>query len=129
MPVNEIDCRGLACPGPVVACSRVVKQDAPAALNVLVDNPAAVENVSRFLRTSGYAVSSERREEALWLVQASRDAGGAPEAVPAPQSAITNFSGSPYSARNVSRKSPENPPGTLTAPYGQAHDTLSLGTK
>lgn len=87
MPVNEIDCRGLACPGPVVACSRVVKQDAPAALNVLVDNPAAVENVSRFLRTSGYAVSSERREKALWLVQASRDAGGAPEAVPAPQSA------------------------------------------
>lgn len=87
MPMKEVDCRGLACPGPVVACSRVVKQDAPAALSVLVDNPAAVENVSRFLRTSGYTVNSKRREEALWLVQASRDAGSAPEAAPAPQPA------------------------------------------
>ena len=84
MPVNEIDCRGLACPGPVIACSRVVKQEAPSSLCVLVDNLAAVENVSRFLRTSGYAVTSERKEEALWQVCASRDGSSASEAAPQP---------------------------------------------
>lgn len=82
MPVKEIDCRGLACPGPVVACGRVVKQEAPAALCVLVDNMAAVENVGRFLRANGYVVDTERKEDALWQVNASRDAGSAPETTP-----------------------------------------------
>ena len=75
--MKEVDCRGLACPGPVVACSRLVKEEAPSALAVLVDNAAAVENVSRFLRTSGYAVAGERREESLWRIRASRDGGSA----------------------------------------------------
>lgn len=90
MPTMEVDCRGLACPGPVVACSRAVKQEAPAALSVLVDNPAAVENVSRFLRTSGYAVSCDRKEDALWQIHASRDADSLPAAAPAPQPAAAD---------------------------------------
>lgn len=87
MPIKEMDCRGLACPGPVVACGRIVKQEAPAALRVLVDNLAAVENVSRFLRTSGYTVSSERKEDALWQVDATRDASSTPDEAAAPQPA------------------------------------------
>lgn len=83
--MKEVDCRGLACPGPVVACSRLVKEEAPSALAVLVDNAAAVENVSRFLRTSGYAVASERREESLWRIRASRDGGSASDAAPQSQ--------------------------------------------
>ncbi len=85
--MKEVDCRGLACPGPVVACSRLVKEEAPSALAVLVDNAAAVENVSRFLRTSGYAVASERREESLWRIRASRDGGSASDAAPQSQPA------------------------------------------
>lgn len=87
MFMKEVDCRGLACPGPVVACSRLVKEEAPSALAVLVDNAAAVENVSRFLRTSGYAVASERREESLWRIRASRDGGSASDAAPQSQPA------------------------------------------
>ncbi|WP_297261607.1 sulfurtransferase-like selenium metabolism protein YedF [uncultured Desulfovibrio sp.] len=87
MSMKEVDCRGLACPGPVVACSRLVKEEAPSALAVLVDNAAAVENVSRFLRTSGYAVASERREESLWRIRASRDGGSASDAAPQSQPA------------------------------------------
>lgn len=85
--MKEVDCRGLACPGPVVACSRLVKEEAPSALAVLVDNAAAVENVSRFLRTSGYAVAGERREESLWRIRASRDGGSASDAAPQSQPA------------------------------------------
>ncbi|WP_297228133.1 sulfurtransferase-like selenium metabolism protein YedF [uncultured Desulfovibrio sp.] len=93
MPMKEVDCRGLACPGPVVACSRVVKQETPSALCVLVDNPAAVENVSRFLRTSGYTVSNERKEEALWQIQASREAVGTSEAASVPQASAPSTRG------------------------------------
>lgn len=93
MPIKEVDCRGLACPGPVVACGRVVKQEAPDALCVLVDNMAAVENVSRFLRASGYSVGSERKEESLWQVIASRDSGSTPESAPQQQPAAATASG------------------------------------
>lgn len=93
MPMKEVDCRGLACPGPVVACSRVVKQETPSALCVLVDNPAAVENVSRFLRTSGYTVSNERKEEALWQIQASREAVSTSEAASVPQASAPSTRG------------------------------------
>lgn len=78
MSVQELDCRGLACPGPVVQCGRIVRQEAPAALRVLVDNTAAVENVSRFLRANGYDVTSAQAGEGLWHVEAARDAASPP---------------------------------------------------
>lgn len=92
MPVQELDCRGLACPGPVVQCGRIVKQEAPAALRVLVDNTAAVENVSRFLRANGYDVTSAQAGEGLWHVDAARDAASmpAPAASAGPAAAPSN---------------------------------------
>lgn len=89
---KELDCRNLACPGPVVRCAQTVKEDAPEALRVLVDNSAAVENVSRFLRANGYAVESAPAGEGLWHVDAARDAApaSAPSApdVPAAPAAV-----------------------------------------
>jgi len=52
-----IDARGYSCPTPVLMVQKAVKQDAPAALDVLVDDHCAVENVTRFATNSGYAVS------------------------------------------------------------------------
>ena len=51
-----IDARGYACPMPVVMVQKAVKQGTPEALEVLVDNQCAVENVSRFAGNSGYTV-------------------------------------------------------------------------
>lgn len=42
---------------PVVMVQKAVKADAPAALEVLVDNQCSVENVTRFAENSGYKVS------------------------------------------------------------------------
>jgi selenium metabolism protein YedF len=56
--VKEIDCRGLACPGPVLKAKNVIDDAAPAVLRVMVDNEAAVQNVSRFLGTRHYKVSA-----------------------------------------------------------------------
>ena len=52
-----IDARGFVCPMPVVMVQKAVKKDAPDALDVLVDNTCAVENVTRFGESRGYAVS------------------------------------------------------------------------
>lgn len=52
-----IDARGYVCPMPVVMVQKEVKKNAPAALEVLVDNQCAVENVTRFGGSQGYQVA------------------------------------------------------------------------
>ena len=52
--MKTLDCRGLACPQPVMRTRDALEQGRPQELLVLVDNAAASENVSRFLRRSGW---------------------------------------------------------------------------
>jgi selenium metabolism protein YedF len=56
MKSQELDCRGQACPQPVLKTREIVDQGDVLQLTVLVDNEAARENVSRFLERSGYQV-------------------------------------------------------------------------
>ena len=51
---KELNCCGLACPEPVIRCRRMLEEEKPASLRVLVDNTAASENVGRFLGRTGY---------------------------------------------------------------------------
>ena len=53
---EKLDCRGLACPNPVLKAKEVIDRGGVGRLEVLVDNPAAKENVSRFLSRMGYEV-------------------------------------------------------------------------
>ena len=55
-----VDARGLSCPMPVVMVQKEIKKNAPNTLEVLVDNPCSVENVTRFARSSGYQVTLEK---------------------------------------------------------------------
>ena len=66
-----LDCSGLACPQPVLTTKRAVESEGPVRLQVLVDNQAALENVSRFLSSNGYAASSISQEE-KWLITAEK---------------------------------------------------------
>ena len=52
-----VEARGLLCPMPVVMVQKEVKANKPAALDVLVDDPCAVENVTRFANFQGYQVT------------------------------------------------------------------------
>ena len=52
-----VDARGLLCPMPVVMVQKEVKLSKPATLDVLVDDPCAVENVTRFANSQGYKVA------------------------------------------------------------------------
>ncbi len=58
---TELDCRGLACPAPVLQTKEHIEQEHPESLIVLVDNEAARQNVSRFLSTQRFAVSVEEK--------------------------------------------------------------------
>ncbi|MBR5882348.1 MAG: sulfurtransferase-like selenium metabolism protein YedF [Mailhella sp.] len=80
--MNEIliDCRGMACPQPVIKTREVLEQK-PASVSVLVDNAPASENVRRLLEKSGYgSVNVEQREASLWAVNASADCAACAEA-------------------------------------------------
>ncbi len=63
-----IDARGYSCPIPVVMVQKEIKKNAPAALEVLVDDRTAFENVSRFAASAGYSVKSENRGEDYLLI-------------------------------------------------------------
>lgn len=56
---EKLDCRGLACPNPVLKTKEAIDRGGVSQVTVLVDNPAAQENVGRFLTRSGYEVRVE----------------------------------------------------------------------
>jgi TusA-related sulfurtransferase len=60
-----LDCRGQACPHPVLKTKEIVDGGEVQSLTVLVDNEASRENVSRFLERSGFVVRVDFRDGAL----------------------------------------------------------------
>lgn len=54
---RELDCRGQACPAPVMQVRDILAQERPTAIAVIVDNEPARENVSRFLAHHGFQVT------------------------------------------------------------------------
>lgn len=52
-----VDARGLLCPMPVVMVNKEIKANKPDALEVLVDDPCAMENVTRLAGSCGYKVT------------------------------------------------------------------------
>jgi selenium metabolism protein YedF len=55
---RELDCRGLACPGPVLQAKELIEKEHPGMIKVRVDNEAAKQNVTRFLESQGFEVSA-----------------------------------------------------------------------
>ncbi|MHB8789437.1 MAG: sulfurtransferase-like selenium metabolism protein YedF [Desulfobulbaceae bacterium] len=53
---RELDCRGQACPAPVMQVRNILAQERPTVITVIVDNEPARENVSRFLQHNGFQV-------------------------------------------------------------------------
>jgi selenium metabolism protein YedF len=56
-----LDCRGLACPKPVIDTKNALEKIGAGRLEVLVDNAAARDNVDRFARSQGCRVEVEAR--------------------------------------------------------------------
>lgn len=79
MVEEKLDCRGLACPNPVLKTKEIVERGDVTRLSVLVDNAAARENVGRFLGRMGYEVSASEQERGFEVVGVKGDAPGSCE--------------------------------------------------
>ena len=56
---KKLDCRGLACPAPVLQTKNAIENEHPEVIQVTVDNEAATQNVSRFMESQNLEVSVE----------------------------------------------------------------------
>ena len=64
-----VDCRGLACPLPVVNAKKASEElHAGDVLTVLVDNEIAVQNLTRFAEHKGFCVSAEKKADREFAV-------------------------------------------------------------
>lgn len=57
--MKEIDCRGLACPAPVITVKKQLEESAGTPFRILLDNGAARENVLRFISSQGCTAIEE----------------------------------------------------------------------
>jgi len=65
--MKELDCRGLACPQPVVNTKKAMDEMEQGELVVIVDNPTARDNVARFAQSQGAAVDVEKKDGDFFL--------------------------------------------------------------
>jgi selenium metabolism protein YedF len=68
MAKETLDCRGLACPHPVIKTKELTDRGDVQQVTVLVDNPAAQENVSRFLQRAGFQVQVAGQGDTLTVI-------------------------------------------------------------
>lgn len=71
-----IDCKGMACPLPVVNAKKAAEElGSGDVLTVLVDNEIAVQNLTRFAEHKGFGVSAEKKGEKEYAVTMSISGG------------------------------------------------------
>jgi len=75
--IRELDCRRLACPAPVLQTKQKIEKENLSEINVIVDNQAAKENVSRFLGTQKFDVSVEKKGTDFYIT-GKRGTGATP---------------------------------------------------
>ena len=59
--MEVINARGLACPAPVLQSKNAIEEKKLNSIEVMVDNEAAKQNVSRFLESQGFEVSVQEQ--------------------------------------------------------------------
>jgi len=66
--MKTIDCRGLACPAPVLQTKEAIEGESPDIIKVTVDSEAAKQNVSRFLESQNFQVTVEQKGEIFHII-------------------------------------------------------------
>ena len=76
-----VDCRGLACPGPVIKTKKALEAGG-SDVTAIVDGETPAHNVTRMAEKAGWSVAPERRNDGIYLRLSK--VGEATEAAPAP---------------------------------------------
>ena len=79
MPI-VLNCENEPCPNPVLRCKRLLDEQTPQKVEVIVDNEAAMDNVRRYLSSKGMHIEDTRKDGTLWTITASSQAPQANEA-------------------------------------------------
>jgi len=103
---RRIDARGLACPKPVLSAKKALEEGGFDRLEIVVDNAAARENVSRFARYSGNEVLSVSEEGGGITILIGVKAGAGAAASAADAAAA--------SCADAEERSPAGKPGAAT---------------
>ena len=65
--MKEIDCRGMACPQPVVTAKKALDESEGKEFTLIVDNLAARDNVERFAQSQGAVVDVKEKGSDFYL--------------------------------------------------------------
>lgn len=65
--MKEIDCRGMACPQPVVTTKKALDESEDKEFILIVDNPGSRDNVERFAQSQGAVVDVEEKGNDFYL--------------------------------------------------------------
>jgi len=77
-----LDCRGLACPQPVLRAKELLDSLTQGSVEVLVDNEAARSNLERFGKSQGFAVESHSAGDTRHITISKGSHGGAAKIAP-----------------------------------------------
>jgi selenium metabolism protein YedF len=65
--MKEVNCRGMACPMPVVKAKQALDELKEEELIFIVDNPSSRDNVERFVQSQRYSVKVEQKGQDFFL--------------------------------------------------------------
>jgi len=65
--MREIDCRGKACPQPVITTKQALEEGKGGDFTVIVNDPSSSENVKRFASSQGCSVDVEKKGDDFYL--------------------------------------------------------------
>ncbi len=65
--MREIDCRGKACPQPVITTKQALEDMTEGEFTVIVNDPSSSENVQRFASSQGCSVEVEKKGSDFYL--------------------------------------------------------------
>ncbi|SFR00073.1 sulfurtransferase-like selenium metabolism protein YedF [Desulfoscipio geothermicus] len=82
MSHKTVDCRGLACPQPVINTKKAIEEPGVASVTTIVDNDVARQNVTLFARNAGYTVTEKQADGAFHLTIDRQESAPARETVP-----------------------------------------------
>ena len=66
--MQKKDCRGIACPQPVLITKELIDQFPDELIEIQVDNEAARENVTRFFKSQGWEVSLKEADDGSFYI-------------------------------------------------------------
>lgn len=81
---KKLDCRGLACPAPVLETKNAIDDEQLNAITIILDNEASRQNVCRFLESQNFDVSVRKIDNDFHVTGTRRSHAPAPE-VSAPE--------------------------------------------